>query len=49
MNTSEKKCRKTVEGKWEEKEEVLLKEKDISEEPCVMWKGVLETIDKNMI
>ena len=53
-----KKCRKTDECKREkdescrevmEDEEALPKEKERSEESCVMWKGVLDSIDKNMV
>ena len=58
MNTSEKKNLKRVECKSEKEElcrevkrdkDTLPKEKEGSEESCAMWKGVLDTIDKNMV
>jgi len=58
VNTSEKKNLKRVECKSEkeelckevmEDEEALTKEKKSSGESCAMWKGVLDTIDKNMV
>lgn len=57
MNTSEKLCKKKKEYKSEkeelskevmEDEESLSKDKDVFEKSCPMWKGVLDTIDKNM-
>ena len=32
-----------------EDEDALAKEKEMSEYSCAMWKGVLHTIDKNMV
>jgi len=58
VNTSEKKDLKRVECKSEKEElcrevmedkDTLSKEKEAPEESCAMWKGVLDTIDKNMI
>ena len=58
VNTSEKRSLKIVECKSEkderckelmEDEEALPKEKEASGESCAMWKGVLDTIDKNMV
>jgi len=58
VNTTEKRSLKRVECKSEkdelckevmEDEEALPKKKEASEESCAMWKGVLDTIDKNMV